>query len=177
MTASKLEPSTFCSQCGAKNVDKAKFCAECGAMIPVVSSTVAECPPISPKRLDQRAGWVRSHWKVVVGVIAVIIIIVLPIELIFTQPWSKIQLRVYNYDSNPAMIGVYVDDVLMTTTTISQHGGGDIIGIYAVAPGMHKLGLDASFYPNSLDGSQDDVNTFQVGPFYTKNVTMYVGGL
>ena len=134
---------------------------------------------------QHKQSWIASNLKGVLAFIVVIVVVFATIGLIYTQPWSKIEVIVDSeYRQLSIGINIYIDGELKIATEMAV--GQTIVGAWKVRTGTHTVALDhgtwdawisstgmllwwsGSYEPpnGTIDYSYD----FAVGPLSTKNV-------
>lgn len=162
-----------CPNCGAENPEGKMFCGDCGTGLPQPPPP----PPVQPMQpvyARPTPSWIRSNWKGLVSVVVVVLVILSAVGLIYSQPWSKVQLSIYNRDTlNDITLMVEIDGKYKLYTTLGPTGG--VSELWSVPTGSHSVTI-AYYYPNyesqMTHGWSGDV---QVGPLSTKNVDAYLG--
>jgi hypothetical protein len=128
-------------------------------------------------------------------VLAVIVIVVFA-GLVFSQPWSRVTLVVYNQLEEPVIFSIYVDGISINSavliganhTSFTDSGGGTFspmdgdparVSLHAVI-GSHEFGIDVSRYEATADGPSfrgdnvvDVSRSISVG-FLTSNAVVLV---
>jgi len=126
----------------------------------------------SPHQQEQSLG--VSNWKGLVAVIVVIVVVMATIGLIYTQPWSKVEVSIINQDRTDTLnVVASVDgkEFLWATLIPNQPG---IIGVYDVKQGSHFVSVTGNWTDSmgSYDGQVSWSNTYSVGPLFTQKVVV-----
>jgi hypothetical protein len=168
----------ICPVCQSEGPEGKKHCSECGAHLPQPEQ-VPEEQPIVAVSTAPKPDWLLAHWKGLVAVVIVLVVVLASVGLIYTQPLSKIKVLLYYGSENEdqLQVAVYIDGEEKARGYVSP-GYGGILGVWSVAAGYHTVAIDY-LYPNypSGDSLGDDMKwsyTYQVGPLYTKNVYIYL---
>jgi hypothetical protein len=163
-----------CPSCGAENPEGKIFCGDCGTGLPQPPPPVQ---PMQPMPIQPRQSWFKLNSKSLLVLAIVVALVLVSVGLVYTQPWSKVKVLVYNQDGHDLVrVAIYVDGVQKTVIDIAA-GQGGIIGVWPVSSGSHTVGIDYfySFEASALDDRIDWSVDTSVGPFYTKNVFAYIG--
>ena len=170
-----------CAICQSDNPEGKKFCGECGGALPQPEQAPEEQPIVAVSTAPKPM-WFSAHWKGLVAVAIVFIVVLAAIGLVYNQPWSKVKVLVAHDEHSTVTANVYIDGVLKATVGVSP-GGWKIVGVWSVTAGSHTVALDTGawyydpggwftapyWYYVGPDGSMDFVYTYEVGPLYTKN--------
>jgi hypothetical protein len=167
-----------CAICGAENPEGQRFCGICGSVIPVPPPV----QPMQPTPIQEKQSWLESNLTALIAVVIVVIVALASVGLIYTQPWSKIKVLVYNQSpDSEIVVAVFIDGRMMAIQSFPIHSvlvaGGGIVGVWPVDVGTHQVAVDGAYgnHPSLLDGNYDWCYVFEVGPLYTKNVYIYLG--
>jgi hypothetical protein len=138
----------------------------------------------------------RSNWKAVTALIVVLVLISLVLNaLIYTQPWSKVTLLIYNNLEEPVIVQLYIDgepinhalQIGPNHTAFTGHGSFSAMGGFPgditlkAAPGTHAFGIDVCRYVATVDGDSfigdgviDSSRSVSVGVFSSNSVVIAV---
>lgn len=168
-----------CPNCGVENPESKAFCGDCGATLPQPPPP----PPVQPMQpvyAQPKPSWIRSNWKGLVSVVVVVLVVLSVVGMVYTQPWSKVKVLLYNQDHFYTLnVGIFLDGKEIMRGQVLPNQGG-IIGVYNVKQGSHLVSVDGFWsYHSNTYGSYDNIydwsNTYAVGPLYTKNVYIEFG--
>ena len=100
--------------------------------------------------------------------VAVVILVVAPL-LMYTQPWSKIEVLLNNRVPNEAYVAIYLDGRLMVIQFADPVD--QVIGEFSLSAGSHRIGIDYSYVSaQDLDGRLDLMQTVSISPLSTQQV-------
>jgi hypothetical protein len=127
----------------------------------------------------QKRSWIASNWKALVAILVIIVVALATIGMIYTQPWSKIRVLVYNQSSSYVVFFViYIDGDRQEQDRWGNPLDSGIAGVWSVQTGTHRVAIDYYFTERftavKVDGDMNFVYEFNVGPLYTKNVFVYL---
>lgn len=160
-----------CPDCGEENSDGKKFCGNCGAALS--QSATGAGPgqkPAGPKR-----SWLAKNWLILAGIVGVILILMVPLVLSYTRPWSGYEIWVENFEDEMAYAAVYIDGRQVAVIE-AEPNAGTMAGNYDATPGVHRVGVDYSYNSTAdLDGKLDLMNTYGAKILSTKQVVFRIG--
>lgn len=101
--------------------------------------------------------------------VAVVILVVAPL-LMYTQPWSKIEVSLNNRVPNDVHVAVYLDGRLMIIQFVGPVD--QFVGEFSLAAGGHRIGIDYSYdFPaQDLDGKQELMQTVSISLLSTHRI-------
>ncbi|HEX7391913.1 MAG TPA: zinc ribbon domain-containing protein [Thermoplasmata archaeon] len=160
-----------CPKCGGENSDGKKFCGECGAALSKsISGGDTDQSSAGPKRT-----WLSRNWLIIAGIIGVIAIIMIPLVLSYTRPWSGYEVWVENFEDEMAYVAIYIDGKQMAVVNAGPNSG-TMAGNYDATPGIHLVGVDFSYNSTAdLDGKLDLMNAYGAKILSTKQVVFRIG--
>ena len=133
-----------CPNCGAENPVGKKFCGDCGVMIPQPPPP----PPvesIQPTAIQPKQSWLGVNWKMLVGVVVVLAIVLIAIGLIYTQPWSQIKVTIRNQKTFGLYVATYDNQKEMNRTFLPA-GEEQTLASWSVVQGKHLVSIDVVPY-------------------------------
>ncbi len=170
-----------CPNYGAENPEGKMFCGDCGTGLPQPPPPPS-VQPTQPMYVQPKQSWIGSNWKGLTSVVVVVLVVLSVVGLVYTQPWSKIKVLVYNQSpDSEIVVAVFIDGRMMAIKSVSIRlvlvEGGGIVGVWPVDVGTHQVAVDVAYGndPSSLDGDYDWCYVYEVGPLSTKNVVIYLG--
>jgi hypothetical protein len=150
------------------------------------SESVPEPPPT-------KKFFTRSNWRAVAALVVVIVLVSLVLNaLVYTQPWSKVTLRIYNNLEEAVVISLYEDGRPMNhaveigpnhTAFSDGHGifspmGGFPANITLKAtPGTHEFGITVSRFNGTAfvgDDVVDASRSVSVGYLSSRSVVLAI---
>lgn len=151
------------------------------------SGSVPEPPPA-------KKFFARSNWRAIASLVVVIVLISLVLNaLAYTQPLSKVTLRIYNNLEEAVVVSLYEDGETMNYaveigpnhTAFSPPGGGifsPMGGFPAnitlkVTPGNHEYGIDVSRFNGTAfvgDGVVDASRSVSIGYLYSGSLVLAI---
>ena len=165
-----------CLVCQSESPEGKKYCSECGAELTQPGQTPEE-QPIVAVSTEPKPRWLSAHWKGLVAVAVVLVVVLASVGLVYTLPLSNVKLLAYNQDDwDTIRIAVRIDGDLKATADLAPNSGG-IVGVWSVDAGAHLITINCG-YPNyppvNPDAPPSWAQEVQVGPLYTKDVYAYL---
>jgi hypothetical protein len=120
--------------------------------------------------------WCSTHLKGLFALAIVVVVVLASVGLIYTQPWSKVKVIVYNQERYWDLeVVVYLDGTEHARLVIDRLQGGTV-GVWPVDQGSHQVAIDIGIAGSSTDpdGIFEYSVVTSVGPLYTKDVYFYV---
>ena len=164
-----------CPSCGALNAEGMRSCFACGMDIGNQGDSAAHersaiSNPSAKRKLRRIVKRKSLRTRIAIELtVAVVILVVAPL-LIYTQPWSTIEVLLNNRMPNDVHVAVYIDGRQMIIQFVGPVD--QFLGEFSLAAGGHRIGIDYSYdFPSQdLDGQPELMQTVHISPLSTHQI-------
>ena len=111
---------------------------------------------------QERHRSIASGWKVLVVVIVAIVVVLAIIGLVYSMPWSKVMLTIYNDGDRSVEIRAYMDGTVRLVAALYPGGMAGLI--LSTDAGIHTIEIDRGYWHYTMDSMFPDGFWFQIGP-------------